>query len=130
MGNIFKNNKAFSSFAVNDLAKAKRFYGETLGLDVDERPEGLTLHIDKATQVFIYQPGQFSAPKNTVLNFIVDDIEATIDELVKKGIHMEQYDMPTLKTDAKGIVRGPVGPKAIAWFKDPAGNILSVIQEK
>lgn len=127
---MFKNNKAFSSFAVNDTKKAKEFYGGTLGLTVDERPEGLTLHVDRSTQIFIYQPGQFSAPKNTVLNFIVDDIETAIDELGKKGIRMEQYDMPTLTTDAKGIVRGPVGPKGIAWFKDPAGNILSVIQEK
>jgi len=130
MDSMFKNNKAFSSLAVDDIKKAKEFYGQTLGLDVDERPEGLTLHIDRNTEVFVYRPGQFSAPKNTVLNFIVDDIEAAVHELGHQGIRMEQYDMPSLKTDAKGIARGSVGPKGIAWFKDPAGNILSVIQEK
>ena len=127
---MLKNNKAFSSFAANDLGKAKRFYGETLGLAVEERPEGLTVHVGDNTQILVYQSGAFSAPSYTILNFIVDDIEGTINELSNKGIKMEHYDMPNLKTDAKGIVRGPVGPKAIAWFKDPAGNILSIIQEK
>jgi extradiol dioxygenase family protein len=126
---MFKNTPAFSSFSVNDLNKAKRFYGETLGLDVKEIPEGLELHLGGGASVFIYLSDDYKAPEHTVLNFKVDDIERTVSALEKRGVHMEHYDMPGIRTDEKGIFRGRSGPKAIAWFKDPADHILSVLQE-
>ena len=126
---MFANTPAFTSFSVDDLAKAKRFYGETLGLKVKETPEGLELHLMGAGQVFIYPSDDYHAPEHTVLNFIVDDIDKAIDELEKRGVRMEHYDLPAIKTDARGIFRGDMGPKAIAWFKDPAGHILSVLQQ-
>lgn len=125
---MFKETKAFSSFSVDDLERAKQFYGGTLGLDVVERGEGLELHIAGSTPVFVYPSSNYTAPKHTVLNFPVDDIEAAVDELVARGVTIEQYDMPGLKTDERGIFRGDEGPRAIAWFKDPAGHILSVLQ--
>jgi catechol 2,3-dioxygenase-like lactoylglutathione lyase family enzyme len=127
---MFRNTKAFSSFSVDDLQKAKQFYGETLGLEVVETPEGLELHIAGSTPVFVYPSSNYTAPKHTVLNFPVEDIEAAVDELVERGVRMEQYDMPDIKTDEKGIFRGDgdSGPRAIAWFKDPAGHVLSVLQ--
>jgi catechol 2,3-dioxygenase-like lactoylglutathione lyase family enzyme len=125
---MFKETKAFSSFSVDDLERAKQFYGGTLGLDVVERDEGLELHIAGSTPVFVYPSSNYTAPKHTVLNFPVDDIEATVDELVARGVTIEQYDMPGLKTDERGIFRGDEGPRAIAWFKDPAGHIISVLQ--
>ncbi|MGH3058838.1 MAG: VOC family protein [Gaiellaceae bacterium] len=129
---MFKDTKAFSSLSVDDLEKAKEFYGQTLGLDVEETPEGLVLHIAGGTGVFIYPSDNYTAPKHTVLNFPVDDIDAAVDELVRRGVRMEQYDMPGLKTDERGVFRGDagdVGPRAIAWFKDPADHVLSVLQE-
>jgi catechol 2,3-dioxygenase-like lactoylglutathione lyase family enzyme len=126
---MFRDTKAFSSFSTDDLQKAKQFYGETLGLDVVESPEGLELHIAGSTPVFVYPSSNYTAPKHTVLNFPVEDIEAAIDQLVERGVRMEQYDMPDIKTDEKGIFRGDSGPRAIAWFKDPAGHVLSVLQE-
>ena len=125
---MFKETKAFSSFSVDDLERAKQFYGGTLGLDVVERDEGLELHIAGSTPVFVYPSSNYTAPKHTVLNFPVDDIEAAVDELVARGVTIEQYDMPSLKTDKRGIFRGDEGPRAIAWFKDPAGHVLSVLQ--
>src|SRR5256885_14050068 len=119
--------KAFSSFSVNDLRKAKQFYGETLGLKVSEKPEGLELHAN-GTEIFIYPKGNHTPATFTVLNFPVDDVEKANDELLKRGVHFEHYKEGDLKTDDKGIYRGE-GPK-IAWFKDPAGNILSIIEEK
>jgi catechol 2,3-dioxygenase-like lactoylglutathione lyase family enzyme len=131
---MFKDTKAFSSFSVDDLKKAKKFYSETLGLDVNEIPEGLELHIaGGGIPVFIYPSSDYHAPEHTVLNFLIDDIDKIVDELEKRGVPMEHYDLPEMKTDRKGILRnesGGMGPKAIAWFKDPAGHILSVIQEK
>jgi predicted enzyme related to lactoylglutathione lyase len=127
---MFREVKAFSSFSVDDLQKAKQFYGQTLGLDVAETPEGLVLRIAGGTVVFIYPSDDYTAPEHTVLNFPVDDIDKAIDELTKRGVRMEHYNMPNIKTDGKGIFRGDSGPKAIAWFKDPAGHILSVLQEK
>ena len=126
---MFANTPAFTSFSVDDLDKAKRFYGETLGLKVKETPEGLELHLKGAGHVFIYPSGDYHAPEHTVLNFIVDDIDKTIDELEKRGVRMEHYDLPGIKTDARGIFRGDMGPKPITWFKDPAGHILSVLQQ-
>jgi catechol 2,3-dioxygenase-like lactoylglutathione lyase family enzyme len=128
---MFKNSKAFSSFSVDDLEKAKRFYAETLGLEVKEVPEGLELHVAGSTPIFVYPSSDYTAPKHTVLNFPVDDIDAAVDELERRDVRMEQYDMAEMKTDERGIVRGDEsdsGPRAIAWFKDPAGHVLSVLQ--
>ena len=127
---MFKDTKAFSSFSVPDVAQAKTFYGETLGLEVEELPEGLALHLAGGTQVFLYPSDTYTAPKHTVLNFSVDDIDEAIDGLTERGVRMEQYDLPGMKTDARGIFRaGDSGPAAIAWFKDPADHVLAVMQE-
>ena len=123
---MFKDTKAFSSFSVNDLEKAQSFYGQTLGLAVSELPEGLQLNLAGGGMVFIYPKPNHTAATFTVLNFQVSDIEAAVDELTKHGVHFESYE-GELKTDGKGIHRGEKGPP-IAWFKDPAGNILSVLQ--
>jgi len=126
---MFSDSKAFSSFSTDDIQQAKQFYGETLGLKVVETPEGLELHIAASTPVFIYPSTNYTAPKHTVLNFPVEDIDVAVDELEQRGVRMEQYDMPDLKTDERGIFRGgESGPRAIAWFKDPAGHVLSVLQ--
>ena len=126
--NMFKEAESFSSFSVNDVQKAKEFYGQTLGLDIKETPEGLELHTDNNT-VFLYSKPNHTPASFTVLNFAVDDIEAAVDELNTLGISLEHYNLPDIKTDQRGIARGPHGP-TIAWFKDPAGNILSVLEEK
>ena len=125
---MFKDAKAFSSFAVNDLQKAKEFYGQTMGLEISESAEGLKLNLADGQTVFLYPKPNHTPASFTVLNFAVKDIEAAVDELRTLGVRLEKYDQPDLKTDAKGIMRGP-GPQ-IAWFKDPAGNILSVLQER
>ena len=126
--NIFKEAKSFSSFSVNDLQKAKEFYGQTLGLDIKETPEGLELHIGSNT-VFLYPKPNHTPASFTVLNFAVDDIEAAVADLNALGVTLERYNLPDIKTDERGIARGPHGP-TIAWFKDPAGNILSVLEER
>ncbi len=126
--NMFKEAKSFSSFSVNDLQEAKEFYGEKLGLDVSQTPEGLELHTEDNV-VFLYPKPNHTPASFTVLNFSVDDIEAAVDELNSLGINLEHYNLPDIKTDQRGIARGPHGP-TIAWFKDPAGNILSVVEEK
>ena len=125
--NMFKECETFSSFSVNDVKKAREFYGGTLGLDVNETKEGLELKLEGNT-VFIYPKANHSAASFTVLNFSVDDIEEAVDELERLGLPLEHYNLPDLKTDKRGIMRSP-GPN-IAWFKDPAGNILSVIEAK
>ncbi len=125
---MFRDTKAFSSFSVDDLQRAKEFYGQTLGLEVVETPEGLELHIAGSTPVFVYPSDTYTAPKHTVLNFPVEDIDAAVDELAARGVRTEHYDLPNLKTDERGILRGESGPRAIAWFKDPAGHVLSVLQ--
>ncbi len=132
---MFKDTKAFSSFSVDDMKKAKEFYSETLELKVEETPEGLHVYTAGNAPILIYHsdPKTYTAPKHTVLNFLVADIEKTIDELAKKGVKTEQYDLPMMKTDAKGIVKNDgshPGPAAIAWFKDPAQHVLALIQEK
>lgn len=127
VSSMFNDSKAFSSFSVNDLKKAKEFYGGTLGLEVAETPEGLELHLAGNT-VFIYPKPNHTPASFTVLNFSVNDIEEAVDGLEALGLRREHYDLPDLKTDKRGIARGP-GPK-IAWFKDPAGNILSVLEMK
>jgi len=127
--NIFKEAQSFSSFSVNDLQQAKEFYSQTLGLEVKETPEGLELHTDDNV-VFLYPKPNHTPASFTVLNFAVDDIDAAVDELNGLGVNLEHYNLPDIKTDERGIARGPHGPAAIAWFKDPAGNILSVLQER
>jgi catechol 2,3-dioxygenase-like lactoylglutathione lyase family enzyme len=126
---MFRDTKAFSSFSTDDIQKTKQFYAETLGLDVVETPEGLELHIAGGTPVFVYPSQNYTPPKHTVLNFLVEDIESAVDELTRRGVRMEQYDLPDIKTDERGIFRGDSGPRAIAWFKDPAEHVLSVLQE-
>ena len=125
---IFKEAECFSSFSVNDLGKAKQFYGETLGLEIKETPEGLELQTSNNV-IFLYPKPNHTPASFTVLNFHVDDIEAAVDELGSFGVKFEQYDLPEIKTDKRGIARGPKGP-IIAWFKDPSGNILSVLEER
>ena len=122
---MLQTNKAFSSFSVNDLNKAKQFYGKTLGLEVDESKEGLELHPGN-TSVFIYPKPNHKPASFTVLNFLVEDIDNTVDELKQKGVTFEKYE-GEIKTDEKGIHRN--GGPTIAWFKDPAGNILSVVEK-
>ena len=124
---MFKDTKAFTSFSVDDLQKAKTFYSQTLGLEVVETPEGLALDIAGGARIFIYPKPNHVPATFTILNFPVDDIEQAVDALAQRGVRFEQYDQGDLKTDQKGIARG-AGPN-IAWFKDPAGNILSVLEE-
>jgi catechol 2,3-dioxygenase-like lactoylglutathione lyase family enzyme len=123
---MFENTKAYSGFAVPDVAAAKRFYGETLGLRVSEPAEGiLTLHLADGRDTLAYHKPDFTPATYTILNFAVDDVDQAVDELTARGVSFERYD--GFDQDEKGIMRGQ-GPD-IAWFKDPAGNILSVIQE-
>ncbi len=126
---MLQNAHVFTSFSVNDIEKAKHFYETVLQLEVKESPEGLELHLVGGNRIFIYPKPNHTPATFTILNFLVENIETSVDELATAGIVFEHYDQEYLKTDAKGITRGPVGPKAIAWFKDPAGNFLSVIQE-
>jgi catechol 2,3-dioxygenase-like lactoylglutathione lyase family enzyme len=125
---MFKNTKAFSTFSVDDLPKAKDFYGGTLGLDVADMPEGLALNIAGGGKVFIYPKPNHTPATFTVLNFPVDDVEKAVDQLGERGVNFEKYE-GSIQTDDKGIHRGDRGP-TIAWFKDPAGNILSVLKDK
>ena len=126
---MLKHTKAFSGFSVNDLEKAKAFYGDVLGLDVkmqDGPMELLELHIEGGNNILIYPKPNHEPATFTILNFPVENIEETVDELTKQGVHFEQYE-GEIKTDEKGISRSDQGPD-IAWFKDPAGNILSVLE--
>ena len=125
---LFRDAKAFSSFSVNDLQQAKEFYGQTLGLDVKEAAEGLEIR-NGGQSVFLYPKPNHTPASFTVLNFPVDDIETAVDELEALGVKLEHYDLPDMKTDERGIFRGQPGPQ-IAWFKDPVGNILSVVEPK
>jgi len=122
-----KHTKAFSSFSVDDISQAKHFYSQILGLDVKETPEGLELHCGQT--VFLYAKDDHEPATFTVLNFPVSDIEEAVDSLSKRGVAFEHYSEGMTKTDAKGIARAEGGP-LIAWFKDPAGNFLSVLQER
>lgn len=125
---MLKHSKAFSSFSVNDLQKAKKFYEETIGLEVKDNPMGIIeLKVEGSANVMVYPKPNHEPATYTVLNFPVSDIDKAVDELTTKGVVFEQYK--ELQTDAKGISRNPDGPE-IAWFKDPAGNILSVLQQK
>ena len=124
---MLKHSKAFSGFSAGDIQTAKKFYSETLGLDVTESHGLLTLRLAGGNNVLIYPKPNHVPATFTVLNFPVKEVDLAVDELTKRGVRFEMYDLPNLKTDKKGIMRGN-GP-TIAWFKDPAGNILSVIEE-
>ena len=123
---MFRDTRAFSGFSVDDIGKAKRFYGETLGLRVSEEQGLLTLHIAGDRDTLIYPKEDHRPATYTVLNFPVDDVEATVDGLAARGVEFERYE--GFDQDEKGISRSPAGP-LIAWFKDPAGNILAVLEE-
>jgi len=125
---MFKNNKAFSGFSVDDIPKAKEFYSQTLGLEVSETNGMLELQIGNGSKVIVYPKPNHTPATFTILNFPVEDVEQAVDALSKAGVCFEIYNEPNFKTDAKGIIRG-YGP-TIAWFKDPAGNILSVIESE
>jgi catechol 2,3-dioxygenase-like lactoylglutathione lyase family enzyme len=127
---MLKDSKAFSGFSTNDIVKSKDFYSQTLGLEVEEKTEPmsmLTLHLATGGNVLIYPKDDHTPAAYTVLNFPVDNLEATVDDLISRGVTFEHYDGP-MQTDEKGIFHG--GGPLIAWFKDPAGNILSVIETK
>jgi len=123
---MLKESKAFSGFSANDIAKAKDFYGQTLGLEVSEDHGLLTLHLAGGHKVLVYPKPNHVPATFTVLNFPVKSVDQVVDELKKRGVRFEIYNLPDLKTDEKGIMRGK-GP-TIAWFKDPADNILSVLE--
>jgi len=122
---MLENTKAFSGFAVDDLDRAERFYGGTLGLKTSEEHGLLTLHLAGDRNTLVYPKPDHTPATYTILNFPVDDIDATVDELVERGVRFERYE--GFEQDEKGIARDMGGPP-IAWFKDPAGNILSVLE--
>ncbi|MGH7477731.1 MAG: VOC family protein [Longimicrobiales bacterium] len=126
---MLADSKSFSSFSVNDVAPAKEFYGRTLGLEVSESDGFLTLHLAGGATVVVYPKRNHKPATYTVLNFPVDDVDAAVDELNRRGVRFEIYSEPELRTDEHGIFRGEQGP-TIAWFKDPAGNILSVLERE
>lgn len=126
---MLENSKAYSGFAVDDIEKAKEFYGETLSLDVsvlDEENGLLQLDLGGDRPVLIYAKPDFTPATYTILNFPVEEVEKTVDELTARGVEFERYD--GFEQDEKGIARDGGGP-TIAWFTDPAGNILSVHEE-
>ena len=123
---MFANTKAFSGFAVDDIGKAKQFYAETLGLEVTEENGMLTLHIAGDRPILVYPKPNHTPASFTILNFPVDDIEPVVDQLTASGVVFERYEGTPAATDEKGIFRG--GGPLIAWFTDPAGNVLSVVE--
>ena len=125
---MLRDSKAFSGFAVGDIQKAKEFYGRTLGLKVSESNGLLTLHVAGGNNVLIYPKPNHTPAGFTVLNFPVNDFDQAVDELTRRGVRFEIHDRPDIKTDKNGVMRGN-GP-TIAWFKDPAGNILSVLEQE
>ncbi len=124
---MFKNARTFSSFSVNDLAAAKKFYQGTLGFQVSEPMGQLQLDLAGGTRVFIYQKPDHTPAGFTVFNIEVESVDQAVDSLRERGVRFEQYDREDIKTDGKGIMRGSEGGPTMAWFKDPAGNILSVV---
>jgi catechol 2,3-dioxygenase-like lactoylglutathione lyase family enzyme len=132
---MLRDAKAFSGFSVDNVPRAKEFYGTTLGLEVVDAalgvegadvPAGLEIHLGPGTRIGIYPKLDHTPATFTILNFMVQDIERAVDELTARGVRFEHYEMP--KTDARGIHRTPE-VRPVAWFRDPAGNILSIIQE-
>ena len=123
---MFENAKSFHGLGVDDLQKAREFYGDTLGLKTSEEHGVLTLHLAGDRPTLIYPKPDFEPATYTILNFPVDDVDKAVDELAARGVRFERYE--GFDQDEKGIFRG--GGPYIAWFKDPAGNILSVLQER
>lgn len=126
---MFKPTTTFCGFSVNDMSKAKKFYENSLGLQVDESNMGLQLKLPESS-VFIYQKDDHKPATYTVLNFVVENIDEAVKSLKEKGVIFEQYDEGMIKTDADNIARGKsaeMGPD-IAWFKDPAGNFMAVLE--
>lgn len=124
---MFRDTKAYSGFSVDDIPRAKEFYGDTLGLEVSEENGLLTLHIAGDRGTLVYPKPDHTPAEFTILNFPVDDVEQAVDELTERGVEFERYQGTEVETDEKGIFRG--GGPLIAWFRDPAGNVLSVIQQ-
>lgn len=126
---MFKNTPAFSGFSANNIKEVENFYKETLGLDVENQGTmGFIIHLGTGANVFVYPKDNHQPATFTILNFSVKNIDEAVEELRKKGIAFERYD--EMEQDDKGIARGLAhGYPDIAWFKDPAGNILSVLQE-
>ncbi len=123
---MFRETKAFSGFAVPEIAAAKAFYGDTLDIDVTQQHGMLTLHLAGGRDTIVYPKADHVPAAYTILNFPVEDVEATVDALTEKGVEFQKYEGADFATDAKGVMRQ--GGPLIAWFPDPAGNILSVIQ--
>ena len=124
---MLNTRKAFSSFSVNDIQKAREFYGETLGLEVSSGPEGtLVVPLCGDAKALMYPKPNHQPATFTVLNFPVKSVDETVEKLSQRGVRFEVYNEPNLKTDERGVSRGN-GPTS-AWFKDPAGNILSVVE--
>jgi predicted enzyme related to lactoylglutathione lyase len=129
---MLNSSQAFSSFSIDDLDRAREFYGQTLGVGVEEIPEMggfLELRLAGGTKVTLYVKGDHQPATFTVLNFPVKNVEETVAELERRGVRFEIYDSPDLKTDEHGILRGDGKGPTIAWFKDPAGNVISVLEE-
>jgi len=123
---VLDPEQAYSGFSVDDIDAARRFYGDTLGMDVSEEHGMLGLSIGGGKRILVYPKPNHVPATFTILNFPVDDVDTAVDELTRAGVEFEHYDWEDLKTDEKGIMRGN-GPD-IAWFKDPAGNIVSVLK--
>jgi catechol 2,3-dioxygenase-like lactoylglutathione lyase family enzyme len=123
---VLRDSNAFSGFSVDDLDAAREFYGETLGLEVDSEGPGLSLKVAGGTPVIVYPKRDHEPATFTILNFPTEDIEAAVGGLTERGVTFERYEGTEIETDERGIFRG--GGPLIAWFKDPAGNVLSVIQ--
>jgi predicted enzyme related to lactoylglutathione lyase len=121
------SSKAFSGFSVDDVPRAQQFYGETLGLQTSEDNGMLTLHLAGGRDVLVYPKEDHQPATFTILNFPVEDVEAAVDQLTERGVRFERYEGTEVETDEKGVFHG--GGPLIAWFKDPAGNVLSVIQQ-
>jgi predicted enzyme related to lactoylglutathione lyase len=127
---MFSYTKVFNSWSVDDLGKAKAFYGKTLGLPVKESPEGLSITLPEGQNLFMYPKPDHQPATYTVLGFQVSDIDAAVDQLTAAGVTFLQYE-GDLKTDKKGIARNlPGGGPLAAWFADPASNILGIMQDK
>jgi predicted enzyme related to lactoylglutathione lyase len=122
---MFSAAKAFGSFAVDDLAAARKFYGQTLGLQVSQEDGPLMIHFAGEQRILVYSKPDHTPASFTILNFAVDDIDQAVDELTARGVPIQRYE--GFQTDDRGIYRGQ--GHSIVWFTDPAGNVLSVIQE-
>jgi catechol 2,3-dioxygenase-like lactoylglutathione lyase family enzyme len=126
---MFSTSHAFSGFSVDDIDRARSFYRDTLGLTVEDNDMGfLTLRLEGGGRVLVYSKEEHAPATFTVLNFPVSDLEAAVDELNARGVQTKIYDDSEFPTDSKGIMRESEGP-GIAWFRDPAGNVLSVLDE-